>query len=203
MPVHESILFDFIVAECNDIDAAINTSISSDGHTLVLSNISEEAMTKLVFPINKDSNNNKLTLVSVDVSLVSNPTSRVNVPGLTQLMIHAFNNSNSKAYRKAGIIHVPFAEIPSGIIPQEQPTLTASQLTDVLTSVTTFTKSTYKKEKLFALILTNECYQSDLTTPCADQNNCQNNGKCPDGYHKGSGQCCEKNNAPTPHPYPM
>jgi hypothetical protein len=157
MSVHESNLFDFIVAECNSIDADINTNISEDGHTLFISNISEEAMIKLVFPINKDSNNNKLTLVSVDVSLVSNPTLRVNVPGLTQQMIHAFNNSNSKAYKNAGIIHAPFAEIPSGIIPQEQPTLTASQLTDLLTSVTNFTKSTYKKEKLFGLTLTNEC----------------------------------------------
>jgi hypothetical protein len=193
MSVHESILFDFIVAECNSIDPAIHTNISDDGHTLVISNISEEAMIKLVFPINKDSNNNKLTLVYVNVSLVSNPTLRVNVPGLTQQLIHAFNNSNSKAYKNAGIIHAPFAEIPSGIIPQEQPTLTASQLTDLLTSVTTFTKSTYKKEKLFGLILTNQCTDSGGKA-CKNQGNlCKINDSCPDGYLEGSGECCKKN----------
>jgi len=196
MTVHESILFDLIVAECNSIDAAIFTYISADGHTLFISNISEEAIIKLVFPINKDSNNNKLTLVSVDVSLVSNPTLRVNVPGLTQQMIHAFNNSNSKAYKNAGINHAPFAEIPSGIIPQEQPTLTASQLTDVLTSVTTFTKYTYKKEKLFGLELTNQCTNGsgDL---CQNQGSlCKINGQCPPGYNLGKGECCDKMKSP-------
>lgn len=191
MVVHESTLFDFIVAECNDIDAYINTSISADGHTLFIYNISEEAIIKLGFPINKDSNNNKLTLVSVDVSLVSNPTIRLNVPGLTQQMIHAFNNSNSKAYIKAGIIHTPFAEIPSGIISPDQPTLTASQLTDILTSVTNFTKSTYKKEKLFALTLTNGCTNAN-GLPCKDQNICKTNGMCPGTHTPGSGECCEK-----------
>lgn len=190
MPVHESILFDFIVAECNSIDAAIDTNISADGHTLFISHISEEAMIKLVFPINKDSNNNKLTLVNVSVSLVSNPTLAVTVLGLTEQLVYAFNNSNSKAYKNAGLIHTPFAEIPSGIISPEQPTLTAAQLTDVLTSVTTFTKSTYKKEKLFALTLKNACVNAD-GEPCKHQDPyCQINGKCPDGWSPRTGGCC-------------
>ena len=152
---YESILFSLIIGDCNIIDPAIDIALSPDGHTLILSNISEKAISELVFPTNSDSNNNKLTLIAVNLSLVINPKKIIIVPGLTQQMIFAFNNSNSKAYRRRGDVHLPFAEIPAGYFSPEKPTLNAPQLTDVLTGITGFTQSTYGKEKLYMLTLTN------------------------------------------------
>jgi hypothetical protein len=152
----ESILFSLIIGECNIIDPSIQTQTSLDGHTLVISNISEEAIGKLVFPTNTDNNNNKLSLVNVVVSLVSNPTKQVIVPGLFQQLNYAFNNSNSKGFRKLDIIHRPFAEIPTGSVLSDQSTLTTPQLTDVLAGITTFTQSTDGKPKLYELTLTND-----------------------------------------------
>ena len=155
MAPYESILFSLIIGDCNIIDPAIDIGISPDGHTLFISNISEKAISELVFPTNSDSDNNKLSLIDVNVSLVINPKKLIIVPGLSEQMRFAFNNSNSKAYRRRGDVHSPFAEIPAGYFSPEKPTLNAPQLTDVLTGITGFTQPTYGKEKLYMLTLTN------------------------------------------------
>jgi hypothetical protein len=194
-PVFNSILFNFIIADCNAIDPAITTNISNNGHTLIIYNISEDAMIKLVFPTNNDSNNNKLTLVDVGVSLASNPTLRLTVPGLAQQLVYAFNYTDLKAYRNNEVLHAPFAKIPSGYVTGETPTLTAPQLTDVLTGVTNFTKPTYGREKLFTLRFTN-C-SDPKGYPCGSGICISPDGTCPSNYTPSTqpgSSCCEVNN---------
>ena len=193
MAPYESILFSLIIGDCNIIDPAIDIRISPDGHTLFISNISEKAISELVFPTNSDCDNNKLSLIDVNVSLVINPNKFILVPGLRQQMSFAFNNSNSKAYRRRGDVHSPFAEIPAGNFSPEKPTLNAPQLTDVLTGITGFTQSTYGKEKLYMLTLTNGC-TNDKGVACVNQQVCPTNGTCPKGSWMESGGCCVPNN---------
>jgi len=118
----------------------------------------------------------------------------VPVPGLPQQLVYAFNNSNLKAYRTRALLHAPFAIIPSGMNEPEHHTLTAAELTDVLTSVTTFTKSTSNKEKLFKLIFSN-CTNDNGET-CVVPGCCpDSNGNCPSGCYPESGGCCTSKNS--------
>jgi hypothetical protein len=189
-PPFESILFALIVGECNIINQSnnqsnnqyIRTQISPDGHTLVISNISEEDIGKLVFPTNTDNNNNKLSLVNVSVYVTSNPTLPVTVPGLTQQLIYAFNNSNSRGFRNLDVVHKPFAEIPAGSFSYFKPTLTTPQLTDTLAGITTFTQPTRGQVKLFAITLTNS---SKPTQPTQQEWEIACNNKC-GNYESGS-----------------
>lgn len=169
---HESILFSLIIGECNIIDPAITTIISSDGHTLRIKDISEKDLAILTFPTNTDDNNNKLTLIDASVTLESNPTKTVVIPGLREQMIYAFNNSNSRGFRKLDNIHRPFAEIPAGSLSPYKPSLTTPELTDTLAGITTFTQPTLGKKKLYELVLTNAC------PPCPSGQVCLADGRC-------------------------
>jgi hypothetical protein len=175
--MHESILFALIIGECNIINPAITTIISSDGHMLTITNIPEEDMAKLVFPTNTDNNNNKLTLINVSVSLEVNPTKEVIVPGLTQQLVYAFNNSNSRGFRSLDILHRPFAKMEAASFSPYQSTLTTPELTDILTGITTFTQPTSGKRKQYTLVLTNGGVSPIGGGTCAN-----NNKNCPSGY---------------------
>jgi hypothetical protein len=147
----------------------------------------------LTFPTNTDDNYNKLTLIDASVTLESNPTKTVVIPGLREQMIYAFNNSNSRGFRKLDNIHRPFAEMAAGSFYPYQPTLTAPELTDTLSGITSFTQPTLGKKKLYELVLTNACTNNNGKN-CAEQNNCPINGVCPKGSSMESGGCCSSGN---------
>jgi hypothetical protein len=169
----ESILFSIIVGECNIINPAIKTFISSDGHTLYILDIPEEDIGKLSFPTNTDNNNNKLTLVNAFVSLVSNPLRTITIPGFADQMIYAFNDSNSRGFRNLDVIHKPFAALPAGFYSPSKPTLTVKELADTLAGITTFTQPTRGSPKYFGLTLTNDNIQNSTNyNTCIDT--CQN-----------------------------
>jgi hypothetical protein len=81
-------------------------------------------------------------------------------------MIHAFNNSNSRGFRKLDNIHRPFAEIPAGSLSPYKPTLTVPELTDTLSCITTFTQPTLGIKKLYELILTNGICKQSCPSSC-------------------------------------
>jgi hypothetical protein len=148
----ESILFDFIVGECNRISPEIETIISPDGHTLNISNISELHIGSMRFPVNGDNDNNKLSLVNVNVYKQHRQYSPILVPGLNDLLKIAFKTSNSKGYISSHTIHTPFAEIPGGL---DEPARTVPELTDTLTGLVAYTTPTYGTIKVFSITLTN------------------------------------------------
>jgi len=179
---YQSILFDLIIGECNIINPSIRHTIFEDGHTLVIYNIKEEDMDKLNFTTNKDSNNNKLSLVGVSVSLEINPTIPVVIPGFEEQLIIAFNNSNARSFRDRSHLHRPFNKIPAGHFSSFKPTFTIGQLTDTLAGITSNTQPTLGKKKLYQLTFTNENLPSK----------CKNDNGCPSGYKCKDMQCVSK-----------
>lgn len=169
----ESILFDFIVGECNRISPEIETIISSDGHTLNISNISEMYIGSMRFPVNGDNDNNKLSLVNVNVYKQHRQYSPILVPGLNDLLKIAFKTSNSKGYISSHTIHTPFEEIPGGL---DEPARTVPELTDTLTGLVAYTTPTYGTIKVFSITLTNA---TNTNVPCGPNCcSCQSNGQC-------------------------
>jgi hypothetical protein len=168
---HESILFDLIIGNCNSVNPAINYVLYEEGHALDIYNITEEDVGKLIFPVNIDSNNNKLTFVKMLVYKESQPNTPLSVPGLSDLLDRAFITSNSKGHRFSETIHRPFAEIQGG---QDKPNLSVPELTDQLTSLTALTQSTVNSRKLFRITLTNNtCGQG-----CPSGSYCDGNAGC-------------------------
>jgi len=168
---HESILFDLIIGNCNSVNPAINYVLYDDGHTLDIYNIQEEDLGQLMFPVNTDSHNNKLTFDKIQVYKESQSKTPLIVPGLNELLDRAFITSNSKGHRFSKNIHTPFAEIQGG---PDKPNLSVPELIDQLTGLTALTQSTVNSRKLCRITLRNNtCGQG-----CPSGSYCDGNAGC-------------------------
>uniref|UniRef100_A0A6C0DJ70 Uncharacterized protein n=1 Tax=viral metagenome TaxID=1070528 RepID=A0A6C0DJ70_9ZZZZ len=161
---HESTLFSLIIGHNKLVSPKIKFMISDKGHTLTMSNIEESKMGKLQFPVNNDSNNNKLTLVNVSVCEKTNPSNVFFVPGLDDILAQVFNSSNSQNFGDGKITHVPFDKVLHGSGIKED--LSVPQLADILTGLTIFTQPSSNVEKLFTITLSNACIAGCSAPDC-------------------------------------
>jgi hypothetical protein len=153
--VHESILFSLIIGDNKLVSPKIKFMITDNGHTLTMSDIEEDVIGKLRFPVNNDSHNNKLTLVNISVYEKSNRNNALFVPGLDSILAHVFNSSNSRNFGDEKRFHCPFEKVLHGSGIQED--LTVPKLTDILNGLTIFSQPTLGIEKLFTVRVSNDC----------------------------------------------
>jgi hypothetical protein len=146
----ESILFALIIGTANLVNPAIKAKKLSDGHTLTLYNISESDIGKLKFPVNSNDNNEKLTLIDAKVFLTSNPTADIFIPGFNQQMSLTFGTKNSIAYSNGEHDFKAFESIPTS-----KGNITVTELTDILSGITSYTQPTKGNVKLYTLVFSN------------------------------------------------
>ena len=121
-----------------------------DGKVLIASGISESSINKLKFITNTDQNNNYLYLEDFQVYLPGNFTPLV-VPGLKEVVINAFRNSDINAFVKSEKVHYPF--VVGNMMTQNRPSYTFSTFIDAYTGLLANIFGTYGSVKVYSITL--------------------------------------------------
>jgi len=121
-----------------------------DGKVLIASGISESSINKLKFITNTDQNNNYLYLEDFQVYLPGNFTPLV-VPGLKEVVINAFRNSDINAFVKSEKVHYPF--VAGNMMTLKNPIHTFSTFIDAYTSLLANIFGTYGSVKVYSITL--------------------------------------------------
>ena len=138
----------------NQLDPSINVSLnylSDGGMKIVVSQISEEYIGKIFFLTNTDYNNNFLYLESLSV-YINGSNTPLSLPGLSEIAINTYNNSDINAYLATSKTQVPFsAENLTGT--SLPPGTTFNQFVDIYSSLIPYTSSTASTIKTYFLVL--------------------------------------------------
>ena len=121
-----------------------------NGKMLIASGISESSINKLKFIVNTDQNNNYLYLADFQVYLPGNFTPLV-VPGLKEVIINAYRNSDINAFVKSEKVHYPF--VVGNMMTQNRPNYTFSTFIDAYTGLLANIFGTYGSVKVYSITL--------------------------------------------------
>jgi len=138
----------------NNLDPSISVSLTylSDGRMKInLDNISEQSIGKVFFLTNTDYNKNYLYLENVSV-YINGSASALNLPGLSDIAVSMFQNSDINAYLNSAKTQVPFSpqNITGTTLP---PNSTFNQFVDAYSSLIPYTQSTLYQIKTYSMVL--------------------------------------------------
>jgi hypothetical protein len=146
---YDSILLNHVIASALVVNPNIKGVISPDGHTAILTDITESDLPLLSFPVNNPANAAKLALKKFSVynaTQSGSPPSRVY--GLVDTVQSRFAKSDFAAYNEKNATHKPFEALFNG--------LTLPQLTDTLSSISGETASTKNVVKNYTMVFGND-----------------------------------------------
>ena len=147
-----------------------------------ISNISEEDIVKLKFLTNTNENNNYLYLEKFSVEL-DNGEIRLNIPGLSEVLLEFWRCSDSYAFEKGEKFFKPFSDITN-----------INRFIDNYTDLHPSLPKTFYKEKKYVIILNPDC--GDYLYECTNNAGvcCSHNDCCKDTsdyyYCQPSGNNC-------------
>jgi len=146
---YDSILLNHVIASALSVNPNIKGVISPDGHTAILTGITESDLPLLSFPVNNPANAAKITLKKFSVynaTQSGSPPSRVY--GLEDTVKCRFAKSDFAAYNEKNATHKPFEALFNG--------LTLPQLTDTQSSISGETASLINVVKNYILVVGND-----------------------------------------------
>ena len=124
-----------------------------DTQHLHIQNISEPTLSNLLFMVNTDQNNSYGYLEAMQVFTKNDySVSEIPVPGLSQLAISIWNNSDSKCFIDGLRTQSPFLNPLINPTNTTQP-FSIPQYVDMMTEMIPWLPSTYGQEKVFSLFL--------------------------------------------------
>ena len=148
---------DWLLNSTKSLILSVDTNISveivdkpNNGKVLIATGIKESSMDKLKFIVNTDQNNNYLYLEDFQVYLHGHFTPLV-VPGLTDVVINAFRNSDIKAFINNEKVHYPF--VAGNMMTQNRPSYTFSTFIDAYTGLLSNIFGTYGSVKVYSITL--------------------------------------------------
>jgi hypothetical protein len=122
----------------------------NNGKLLIASQISEASIDKLKFLVNTDQNNNYLYLEDFQIYLAGSYSPLV-VPGLKEVIINAFRNSDVNAFVRNEKVHYPF--VVGNMMTANKSTYTFSTFIDAYTGLLANIFGTYGSVKVYSITL--------------------------------------------------
>ena len=148
---------DWLLNSTKSIILSIDQNICVDivdtpknGKILIATQISESSIDKLKFLVNSDQNNNYLYLADFQIYLAGSNSPLV-VPGLKEVIINAYRNSDINAFVKSEKVHYPF--VVGNMMTQNRPTYTFSTFIDAYTGLLANIFGTYGSVKVYSITL--------------------------------------------------
>lgn len=171
---HRDWLLRTTIKQLLSIDQNITWNIISgpyDSRHLVLSDISEETLSKLFFYTNTDVNNNYLYLESFDI-YINDSLHPLKIPGLTSLAIELWNYSDANSFNNNYKTFNPFDK--NLINPCNGSNINISTWIDIYTAAVPFLPDTKNKKKMFRIVINPDCSANGLIVGT--------NGPCCSGF---------------------
>ena len=144
-----SVLLNQVISSAQLINPNIKGGISKDGHTAILTNITESDITKIPFPVNNANNTAMLVLKQFsvyDATQPGSPPSRVY--GLEDTVKSRFAKSDFAAYAVGNVTYTPLEALFNG--------KTVNELVDALSSISGETASTENVVKNYTMVFSND-----------------------------------------------
>lgn len=131
-----------------------NISVSTAGknkNSIVLSNISEDDLTKLPYLSNTNQSKKITNFLNMGVSIIGDDGSRqiINIPGFSKIMQQIFSNSDSQASLAGAKTHTPFKNPFKTTTKAGSPPMSVGDLVDQLTELNPALPSTSGKPKKY------------------------------------------------------